>query len=156
MRIDHQQMELFLAVFVMDGRDEHTAGVDTHHRARQEIRDGDAGLAHQLLRLIILMNAAQDDAILAGTVVERELQQLLRLLHGFAGLDLHSAEIALGEGVKVHKIGKQRLDLHVGKIDLLLHCGRCGRASAGLSSAVSGFLSESIGFMVGRKSVVLS
>ena len=73
------------------------------------------------------MNAAQDDAILAGTVVERELQELLRLLHGLAGLDLHSAEIALGEGVKVHKISKQRLDLHIGKIDLLLHCGRCGR-----------------------------
>jgi len=63
------------------------------------------------------MNAAQDDAILAGTVVERELEQLLRLLHGFAGLDLHSTEIGLAERVKVHKIGKQRLDLHIGKIN---------------------------------------
>ena len=73
------------------------------------------------------MNAAQDDAILAGAVVERELQELLRLLHGFARLDLHSTEIALGEGVKVHKILEQRLDLHVREVDLLLHCGRCGR-----------------------------
>ena len=60
MRIDHQQMQLFLAVFVMDGRDEHTAGVDAHHGAGREIGDGDADLAHQFLRLIILMNAAQD------------------------------------------------------------------------------------------------
>ena len=125
-------MQLFLAVFVMDGRDEHTAGVDAHHGAGREIGDGDADLAHQFLRLIILMNAAQDDAILAGTVVERELEQLLRLLHGFAGLDLHSTEIALGEGVKIHEIGKQRLDLHIGKIDLLLHCGRCGLGRFGL------------------------
>ena len=62
-------MQLFLAVFVMDGRDEHTAGVDAHHGAGREIGDGDADLVHQFLRLIILMNAAQDDAILAGTVV---------------------------------------------------------------------------------------
>ena len=120
-------MELFLAIFVMDGGDQHTAGVDAHHRARREVRDGDAGLAHQLLRLIKLMNAAQDDAVRTGTVVERELQELLRLLHGFAGLDLHSTEITLGEGVKIHEILEQRLDLHIGKIDLLLHCGRCGR-----------------------------
>ena len=110
-------MQLFFAVFVMHGGDEHTAGVDAHHGAGREIGDGDAGLAHQFLRLIILMNAAQDDAILAGTVVERELEQLLRLLHGFAGLDLHSTEIGLAERVKVHKIGKQRLDLHIGKIN---------------------------------------
>ena len=35
-------MQLFLAVFVMDGRDEHTAGVDAHHGAGREIGDGDA------------------------------------------------------------------------------------------------------------------
>ena len=66
-------MQSFLAVFVVDGGDQHTAGINTHHRARREIRDGDAGLAHKLLRLIILVNAAQDDAILASTVVQNEL-----------------------------------------------------------------------------------
>ena len=97
-------MQLFFAVFVMHGGDEHTAGVDAHHGPRREVRDGDAGLAHERFRLVILMNAAQDDAILAGTVVERELEQLFRLLHGFAGLDLHSPEIGLAERVKVQRL----------------------------------------------------
>ena len=45
------------------------------------------------------------------------LQELLALLHGFAGLDLHHAEIALGGGVKVHVIREQRLDLHLAEIN---------------------------------------
>ena len=66
-------MQLFFAVFVMHGGDEHTAGVDTHHRARREVRDSDAGLSNQFFRLIILVNTAQNDPIYAGSVVQNEL-----------------------------------------------------------------------------------
>ena len=45
MGIDHQQMQLFFAVFLVHGGDEHTAGINAHHRAGRQIRDGDAGLA---------------------------------------------------------------------------------------------------------------
>ena len=72
-RIHHQQMELFFAVFVMHGGDQHTAGVDTHHRAGRQVRNGDAGLSNQLFRLIILVNSAQNDPIYAGSVVQNEL-----------------------------------------------------------------------------------
>ena len=72
-RINHQQMQLFLAVFVMHGGDEHTAGIDTHHRSRRQIGDGDAGLSNQFFRLIIFVNTTQNDPIYAGSVVQNEL-----------------------------------------------------------------------------------
>ena len=40
--IHHQQMELFFAVFVMHGGDQHAAGVDAHHLARGQVDDGDS------------------------------------------------------------------------------------------------------------------
>ena len=66
-------MELFLAVFVMHGGDQHTAGINAHHRAGRQVRNGDAGLSNQLFRLIILVNSAQNDPIYAGSVVQNEL-----------------------------------------------------------------------------------
>ena len=86
--INHQQVELLLALLLVDGGKEHTAGIDTHHRARRQVGDGDAGLADQLFRHIVVVNTAQNHAIRAGSVVEHEFQELLALLHGFAGLDL--------------------------------------------------------------------
>jgi len=125
-------MQLFFAVFVVHGRDQHAAGVDAHHGPRREVRDGDAGLAHERFRLVIGMDAGENHAIRTRAVIERELEQLLRLLHGLARLDLHGTEIGLAERVKVHEIRKQRLDLHVGKVDLLLRCWRCGHGLGGL------------------------
>ena len=60
MRINHQKMKLLLFAFLMNGGDEHTARIDTHHLARRQIRDGDAGLADELFRLIISMDTAQN------------------------------------------------------------------------------------------------
>ncbi len=42
-------MELFLLPFPMDGAEEHAAGVNAHHGAGRQVRDGDAGFADQLL-----------------------------------------------------------------------------------------------------------
>ena len=120
MGINHQQMELFLAVFVMHGGEQHAAGFYAHHGTGRQVRDGDQRLAHQLLRLVIGVDSAQNDPVRAGAVVQNELQELLGLLHGFAFLDLHGAESGLGEGVKIHLILEQRLDLNIGKINRLV------------------------------------
>ena len=129
-------MQLFLAVFLVPGGDEHTAGLDAHHGPGREVRDGDAGLAHQLLRLIILVDAGEDHP--AGAVVQNELQELLGLLHGFAFLDLHGPEIGLAEGVEIHQVGEQRFDLHVGEVDLLLHDRGGGSGLGGLCGLLVG------------------
>ena len=130
MGVHHQQVQALLALFAVDGGDEHTAGVDAHHGAGGQVGDGDAGLAHELLRLVIGVDAAEDGPGGAGAVVQGELQQLLGLLHGLAGQDLHGPEVGLGEGLKVHKVGKQGLDLHLGEVDFLLRLG--GGGSGGL------------------------
>ena len=86
--------------------------------AGRQVDDGDAGLADQFLRLVILVDTAEDGALRAGAVVQGELQQLLGLLDRLAGEHLYSAEIGLRERFKVNEIGKQRLDLYIGKVDL--------------------------------------
>ena len=138
MGIDHQQVELLLAVFLVHGGDEHTAGLDAHHGPGREIGDCNAGLSNQLLRLIIFVDAGEDHPIRAGAVVQNELQELLGLLHGFAFLDLHGTEIGLGEGVEIHQVGEQRFDLHVGEVDLLLHDRGGGSGLGGLCGLLVG------------------
>ena len=131
-------MQPFLTVFLVHGGDEHTAGLDAHHGPGREVRDGDAGLAYQLLRLIILVDAGEDHPVRAGAVVQNELQELLGLLHGLAFLDLHGPEIGLGEGVEIHQVGEQRFDLHVGEVDLLLHDRGGGSGLGGLCGLLVG------------------
>ncbi len=138
MVIYHKQMELFFAFFFVNSGEQHTAGINAHHGPGRQVRDSDAGLAHQLLRLIILVDAGEDHPIRAGAVVQNELQELLGLLHGLAFLDLHGPEIGLGEGVKIHQVGEQRFDLHVGEVDLLLHDRGGGSGLGGLCGLLVG------------------
>ena len=121
-------MELFLLTFLVNGGDQHAAALDAHHGSRGQIHDGDAGLADQLFGLIIGVNTAQNRPFFSATVIQSELQELLGLLHGLAFQHLYGTEIGLGEGLEVNKIGKQRLDLDLGEIYLLLRCG-CGGGS---------------------------
>ena len=100
--VDHQEMEPLVTVLLVDSRDQHTLGINAHHLSGRQVHDGDGRLADQLFRLIIFMDAAQNHAIRALAVIQSELQQLLGLLHRFAGQDLHGTEIALGEGVKIN------------------------------------------------------
>ena len=111
--IDHQKVELFLLAFLVDGAQQHAAGLDAHHGSGGQVGDGDAGLADKLLGLILLMDPAQNHPVFAGSVVQNELQELLGLLHGLALQHLDGAEIGLGEGLKIDKVGKQRLNLHI-------------------------------------------
>ena len=54
--VQHQQVQLFFTVFVVNGGDQHSAGLNAHHGTGRQIGDGKQRLAHQLFRLIISMN----------------------------------------------------------------------------------------------------
>lgn len=43
--IHQQQVQLLLALLLMDGGEQHTAGVDAHHGAGRQVHDGDGRLA---------------------------------------------------------------------------------------------------------------
>ena len=48
--VEHKEVQALLGIvalaLLVDGADEHAAGIDAHHLARREVHDGDAGLAH--------------------------------------------------------------------------------------------------------------
>ena len=119
MRVNHEQVQPFLTVLLVEGGQEHTAGFHAHHGPGREIGDGHAGLADELLRLVEGVDAREDDARLAGAVVQGELQQLLGLGHGLAVEHLDRAEIALAEGLEIDEILEQGFDLHIGEVDFL-------------------------------------
>ena len=81
MGIDHQKMELFLLPFLVDGAEERAAGFDAHHGSGRQIRDGDAGLADQLFRLIIGVDSAQNRPILAGTIIKRTMKAIPSIIN---------------------------------------------------------------------------
>ena len=153
-RIHHQKMEFLLLAFLVNGADQHAAGLDSHHLPRGQIHDGDAGLPEQLLRLIIGVDTAQNSPFCAGSVVKRELQELFGLRHGLAGQDLNSPKIALRKGLEIYLILEQRLDDDVGEVDFSSAAGTAGTASAtgACSAGVSpeSCFSRPIGFMVGN------
>ena len=96
MGIDHQQVQSLIAIDLVDCRNQHFFGINAHHLSQRQVHDCNRGLANQLFRLVILVNTAQNDAIFALPVIQRELQELLALLHGFARQNLHRTEIRLG------------------------------------------------------------
>ena len=116
-----------MAINLVDCRNQHSLGINAHHLSRRQVHDCNHGLANQLLRLVILVNTAQNDAIFAFSVIQCELQELLALLHGFARQNLHRTEIRLCKRFKVHHFRENRLDLHVGEVDLRLLAGDGGR-----------------------------
>ena len=56
--IHHEKMKLFLPVALVNGREQHAAGLDSHHGARRQIRDRNQGLSDQLFRLVVDVDAA--------------------------------------------------------------------------------------------------
>lgn len=72
-------VEFLHAQLVVHSADDHAAGVDSHHLAGRQVGNGDQGLAHQLLRLIGLMDAAQDHTVSAGAVVSTNFSSFLLL-----------------------------------------------------------------------------
>ena len=67
-------MQFLVALSVLFHRgEEHAVGLLPHHLARREVQDGHGLLPYQLLGLVELMDAGEDGALLAGTVVQGEL-----------------------------------------------------------------------------------
>lgn len=132
---------------MVDGGDQHTAGVDAHHLARGQIDDGDGGLADKILGLVIVVDAGEDDAILARTVVEDELQELLALGHGGALLDLDRAVVGLGKGVEVDLLFEDRLALDL--VDLFGGVLALGLDKTGRAGGLHGGGSGLFGLLLG-------
>ena len=99
-------------LLLVHGGDQHAAGGNSHHLPRRQVQDGDGRLADQLLRLVVLVDAGEDDAVRAAAVVQGELQQLVGLLHRLAVLDLHGAEIGLQKRIEVYLVLHIGLQLH--------------------------------------------
>ena len=74
MRIHHQEVQFFLALFLMDCTQQHTARIDSHHLTRGKVCDGDTCLSDKFLRLIECMDSAEDRAVCSGAVIQRKLQ----------------------------------------------------------------------------------
>ena len=119
MRVNHEQVQSFFAVLLVDSGEEHAAGFEAHHRSGREVRDRNERLADELFRLVEGVDAREDDARLAGAVVQGELQQLRGLGHGLAVEHLDRAEIGLTEGLEVYEVLEQRLDLDTGEVNRL-------------------------------------
>ena len=108
-------MEFFLiaVLLVVHSGQQHAAGVDAHHLPRREIRDRDQGLSDQLFRLIVSVNTGENDAVRACSVIQDELQELLGLRNCGAFFHLDCPEVGLAEGVKVHLLPEERLNLYI-------------------------------------------
>lgn len=113
-------MKLFLIALVMNSRYQHSARLYSHHRTRRKVYYRNARLSHKLFRLVVSMNTGKDRAFFSRTVVKCEFEQFLGLRHRLARKHLDCAEIRTREGFKIYAVGKKRLDLYIGKIDLFL------------------------------------
>ena len=112
MVVDHEQVQVFLAVFLVDGADDHAAAVDAHHCAWWQVGDGDQSFADEFFRFIVFVNAGKDGAVFAGAIIQRELEEFFALWHGFAIQYLYSTEVALGEGFEVDHVFEEWLDFN--------------------------------------------
>ena len=136
--VQHEKVQLFLALFLVDGGQEHPARFLPHHLSGRQVDDRGKRLADERLRLIELRDAGEDLTVRAAAVVEREAQELVGFFHALAGLDLDGAEVGFTEGVEVDLFLQLRLDLNGGQEGLfllglkLLQFGqRLGRVNAG-------------------------
>lgn len=63
MVVDHEQVQIFLAVLLVDGADDHAAAVDAHHFAWWQVGDGDEGFADEFLWFVVVVDAGEDGAV---------------------------------------------------------------------------------------------
>ena len=118
--VQHEKVQLFLALFLVDGGQEHPARFLPHHLSGRQVDDRGKRLADERLRLIEFCDAGEDLTVCAAAVVEREAQELVGFFHALAGLDLDGAEVGFAEGVEVDLFLQLRLDLNGGQEGLFL------------------------------------
>ena len=59
---DHYQIQLLLALLRVDGGQEHSVTLLAHHLPGRQVGDGEQGLADQVLRRVVLCDAADHGA----------------------------------------------------------------------------------------------
>ena len=79
MVIHLEKIKLFLLVALAEGSEQHAARLVPHHETPLEVRDYNPRLSDQLFRLVVSVNAEENRAIRAHSVVQGELQELIRL-----------------------------------------------------------------------------
>ena len=127
--VHHQEVQAFLTFLVVDGADDHAAGVDAHHGSGRQIHDGNAGFSDQFFRLVVFVDAGKNHSVSASSVIQHEFQEFFGLFDCLTRLDLDGAEVGFCERLEVDEVLEQRLDLDVRKInrlvlDLDLDCAR--------------------------------
>ena len=58
MVVQHEKMKLFLPFALVDGREQHAAGLNDHHGARRQAHDRNQDLPDQLFRLVVGVDTA--------------------------------------------------------------------------------------------------
>ena len=56
--INHQKMELFFSLFLMDCTEKHSTGFNSHHGSRRQVSDSDKRLSNQFFWFVISVNTA--------------------------------------------------------------------------------------------------
>lgn len=118
--VDHEQVQVFFAVFLVDGADDHAAGIDAHHGAWWQIGDGDQSFADEFFRFVVFVDAGENGAVFTCAVVQGELKELFALWHGFAIQYLNGTEVALGEGFEVDHVFEKWFDFNAGEVDFFV------------------------------------
>ena len=65
-RAQHNEVQLFLALFRMHGGNQHTAGLPAHHFPGGQVGDSHQCLADERLGLVVLGNAGENLPVCAG------------------------------------------------------------------------------------------
>ena len=115
---DHE-IELLLAVLLVDRAHEHAARFDSHHLSRRKVHDSHKRLADELFRLVECVNSGENRAVCARAVIQCELKELLGLLDRNAIFDFYDPEIGLAESLEIDGLLKERLCLGVLRSDYL-------------------------------------
>ena len=122
MRVKLQQMQFLFAFLRVNGRNQHTAGLNAHHLSGRKVGDCNQGLSDQLFRLVECVDSAENRTICACSVIKCELKKLLGLRYGNTIFNLYSSEIRLAECIEINFFLKKRLNFYVAEIDLAVRC----------------------------------
>ena len=63
--VDHEEVKVFFAVFLVDSADDHAAGIEAHHFLWWQVGDSDEGFADEFLWFVVFVDAGEDGSVAA-------------------------------------------------------------------------------------------